>query len=111
MSEIPIHPLQQARRKLGIKQKVLADLTGLSEPTIKRAESGRPLDDYTIKAICDYFSMRYRREVKPEELALHAKWEQKESLLESLNAPEEPRNKSQAVETRGKVDNGTPLIP
>src|SRR5579863_2732874 len=88
MSEIEVRPLQQARRKLGIKQTVLADLTGLSEPTIKRAESGRPLDDYTITAICDYFSMRYGREVKPEELGLYARWEREENLLATHVTPD-----------------------
>src|SRR5258706_2764209 len=111
MSEMQIHPLQQARRKLGIKQKVLADLTGLSEPTIKRAESGKPLDEYTNTAICDYFSMRYGREVKPEELGLHAKWERKENLLESVNASDEHRERSPAAEKIGAVDNTTLLIP
>src|SRR5256885_12892355 len=98
MSEMQIHPLQQARRKLGIKQKVLADLTGLSEPTIKRAESGRPLDDYTITAICDYFSMRYGRKVDAEELGLHAKWERIETLLENGQTPGKPQNVNQAAE-------------
>jgi transcriptional regulator with XRE-family HTH domain len=89
MNENQIHPLQQARKKLGIRQKVLADLTGLSEPTIKRAESGKPLDDYTISAICEYFAMRYGRQVKPEELGLRAKWEREEILLNDASVPEE----------------------
>ncbi len=76
MSEIKIHPLQRARKKLGIKQKTLADLTGLSEPTIKRAERGSPLEDYTISAICEYFSQRFGRQVHREELGLRAKWEE-----------------------------------
>src|SRR5947209_20001884 len=105
MSEIQIHPLQKARKKLGIKQKVLADLTGLSEPTIKRAESGRPLDDYTIIALCDYFSMRYRREVKPEELGLHAKWERKENLLENFNTSPEENLKSQRGKNLDAIEN------
>jgi tetratricopeptide (TPR) repeat protein/DNA-binding XRE family transcriptional regulator len=105
MSEIQIHPLQKARKKLGIKQKVLADLTGLSEPTIKRAESGSPLDDYTISAICDYFSMRQGRQVKPEELGLHAKWERKENLLDSLRLSGENNtvgNFSEVSQNRGR---------
>lgn len=73
MSEIKIHPLQQARKKLGIKQKVLADLTGLSEATIKRAERGEPLNPYTIAQICEYFSRRYSRQIEPEELGLFEK--------------------------------------
>ena len=71
MSEIKIHPLQQARKKLGIKQKVLADLTGLSEPTIKRAERGELLSAYSVAQICEYFSQRYGRKVEPEYLGLH----------------------------------------
>lgn len=111
MSEIDIHPLQQARRKLGIKQTVLADLTGLSEPTIKRAENGRPLDDYTIAAICDYFSMRYRREVKAEELGLHAKWERKETLLENLLTTEKQPSRNQTTETLDAIESSPLLIP
>ena len=75
MTETRIHPLQQARKKLRLKQKVLADLTGLSEPTIKRAERGEPLEDFTISAICKYFSLRYGRQVDQHELGLRAKWE------------------------------------
>src|SRR5947209_9979146 len=107
MSEITIHPLQQARRKLGIKQIVLADLTGMSEPTIKRAENGRPLDDYTIAAICDYFSLRYGREVNAEELGLHARWERKETLLENLQTPDKQQGRNQTAETINTVDSHT----
>src|SRR5437868_7371001 len=107
MSEIQIHPLQKARKKLGIKQKVLADLTGLSEPTIKRAENGRPLDDYTITAICDYFSMRYGREVDTSELGLHAKWEHKEALLENSQTPGDPLNADQATEKIETVESSS----
>ncbi len=73
-----MHPLQHARKKLRLKQKVLADLTGLSEPTIKRAERGEPLEDFTISAICQYFSTRYGRQVDQQELGLCAKWETKD---------------------------------
>src|SRR5205085_3634361 len=107
MSEIDIHPLQQARRKLGIKQKVLADLTRLSEPTIKRAESGRPLDDYTITAICDYFSMRYGRKVHAEELGLHARWERKETLLENGQTSDKQQNADQAGEKIDAVESSS----
>ena len=103
MSEIQIHPLQQARKKLGIKQTVLADLTGLSEPTIKRAESGRPLDDYTITAICDYFSMRYGRGVKPEELGLHARWEREENLLGNPHSPDKNPLESPQLTQRSNI--------
>lgn len=111
MSEIDIHPLQQARRKLGIKQKVLADLTGLSEPTIKRAESGRPLDDYTITAICDFFSMRYERQVDAGELGLHAKWERKETLLGNGQHSDKPQNTDQTAEEIGAIQSSSFLRP
>jgi DNA-binding XRE family transcriptional regulator len=78
MTQTTMHPLQQARKKLRLKQKALADLTGLSEPTIKRAERGEPLEDFTISAICKYFSTRYGRPVDQHELGLHAKWETKD---------------------------------
>ncbi len=78
MNEITVHPLQQARKKLGIKQQVLADLTGLSLPTIKRAEQGKPLGDYAISAICNYFSTRYKRQIGRQELGLHTRWEDSE---------------------------------
>lgn len=76
MSTINIHPLQQARKKLGIKQKVLAELIGLSEATIKRAESGKVLDDYTVYTICEFFAEKCGREVTPQELGLHRQWEE-----------------------------------
>ncbi|TMC16079.1 MAG: helix-turn-helix transcriptional regulator [Chloroflexi bacterium] len=81
MSEIKIHPLQRARKQLGLKQQVLADLTGLSLPTIKRAERGLVLNDYSISQICTYFSMRYNRKVEPQELGLYGQWEKDESML------------------------------
>jgi transcriptional regulator with XRE-family HTH domain len=67
---IEIHPLQQARRKLGIKQHVLADLTGLSTPTIKRAERGEKLSPFTITQLCNFFATRWKRPVEPKELGL-----------------------------------------
>ena len=79
MDEIKIHPLQQARKRLGIKQVVLADLTGLSVPTIKRAERGDALNAFSISQICDYFSLRYNRRVEPQELGLRGQWDAEES--------------------------------
>lgn len=70
MNEFKIHPLQEARKKLGMKQHVLADLTGLSTPTIKRAERGEKLSFFTIAQLCDFFSTRWKRPVKPEDLGL-----------------------------------------
>jgi tetratricopeptide (TPR) repeat protein/transcriptional regulator with XRE-family HTH domain len=80
VSDIKIHPLQQARKNLGIKQKALADLTGLSEATIKRAERGELLSPYTIAQICEYFSRRYSRQVEPQELGLAEKSVQQENI-------------------------------
>src|SRR5690348_10133800 len=111
MSEMQIHPLQQARRKLGIKQKVLADLTGLSEPTIKRAESGKPLDDYTITAICDYVTRRYGRKVEAGEFGLHARWERKEALLENIQISDKPETEDQTDEKIDTVESSSFLRP
>jgi DNA-binding XRE family transcriptional regulator len=71
MNEMSIHPLQKARKQLGLKQHMLAGFTGLSIPTIKRAESGKPLNAYSIAQICEYFSLQYKRKVEPAELGLH----------------------------------------
>lgn len=86
--ENKIHPLQKARKRLGIKQNVLADLTELSTPTIKRAERGESLSAYSIAQICAYFSMRYGRKVDSQELGLCSKWESDESL-QSVSIPEQ----------------------
>lgn len=74
MDQSTRHPLQQARKRLGIKQTVLADLTGLSAPTIRRAERGESLSAYSITQICAYFSLRYDRCVEPRELGLCSQW-------------------------------------
>lgn len=106
MSDMNVHPLQRARKKLGIKQKVLADLTGLSEPTIKRAESGKLLDTYTVSAICDYFSMRYGRQVSAEELGLRTQWASEEQLR-SNSVPKDNlsiNEKTSLVNTDGDND-------
>jgi DNA-binding XRE family transcriptional regulator/tetratricopeptide (TPR) repeat protein len=91
MDEVEVHPLQRARRRLGITQKTLADFTLLSEPTIKRAEQGKLLDDYTITAICEFFSQKYGRPVEREELGLRARWEKGHSNPKELAAPQEDR--------------------
>src|SRR6266516_3005873 len=109
MSEIKIHPLQAARKKLGMKQHVLADLTGLSTPTIKRAERGEKVSSFTIAQICDFFSTRWKRPVKPDDLGLifedngnkHTNIS-KESLTSSLEEEETPLS----IDTKQK-----PLIP
>jgi len=104
MDEIKIHPLQAARKKLGIKQSVLADLTGLSTPTIKRAEGGEPLNAFSVSQICEYFSMRYNRKVEPQELGLHSQWESKEALAN------EPIQKQPTVEQTATSSIDTSLI-
>ena len=38
-----MHSLKKARLDLGYSQKMLADFTGVSIPTIKRIESGKPI--------------------------------------------------------------------
>src|SRR5437868_361142 len=65
-----MHSLKKARLDLGYSQKMLADFTGLSIPTIKRIEAGKPIRIDNIRLICDYFSKRYNRDVKPHELGL-----------------------------------------
>ncbi len=65
-----MHPLKKARLDLGYSQKMLADFTGVSTPTIKRIEAGKPIRIDNIRLICDYFTKRYNREVEPHELGL-----------------------------------------
>jgi transcriptional regulator with XRE-family HTH domain len=84
MTEIRIHPLQQARKKLGIKQQVLADLTGLSIATIKRAEKGETISLFSISQICQYFSNRYNRSVEAQELGLQNQWESENTTNQNL---------------------------
>lgn len=96
-----IHPLQQARKRLGIKQNVLADLTGLSTPTIKRAEHGDPLSMYSVSQICEYFSMRYRRKVEPQELGLHCQWESEDALN---NVPTQEQSTSMPTNQVGEEE-------
>ena len=65
-----IHPLKTARHKLGYTQAMLADFAQVGEATIQRAENGKPLRSDSIQHICDFFSERYERPVKPDELGL-----------------------------------------
>ena len=65
-----IHPLKKARQKLSYTQAMLADFAQVGEATIQRAESGRPLRPDTIQQLCSFFSERYERPVKPDELGL-----------------------------------------
>lgn len=88
MDETKIHPLRLAREKLGITQEVLADLAGLSVPTIKRAERGETLGAFSIAQICTYFSERYRHQVEPKDLGLRRQWESKESASDAQAASE-----------------------
>lgn len=104
MDEVKIHPLQEARKRLGIKQSVLADLTGLSIPTIKRAEAGGPLNAYSVSQICEYFSMRYGRKVEPQELGLRFQWQNKE------NTNDEPLQKQSTSDQLYPSSTDTSLI-
>jgi tetratricopeptide (TPR) repeat protein len=65
-----IHPLKTARLKLGYTQAMLADFAQVGEATIQRAENGKPLRSDSIQHICDFFSDRYERPIKPDELGL-----------------------------------------
>src|SRR5438067_484141 len=55
MEDFRIHPLQRARKKLGMKQQALAELSGLSTATIKRAELDEILSAYSVTQICAFF--------------------------------------------------------
>jgi DNA-binding XRE family transcriptional regulator len=65
-----MHPLKKARMDLGYSQQMLADFIGISVPTIKRIEAGKSARVDIIRLICDFFSEKYNREVKPRELGL-----------------------------------------
>jgi len=80
-----IHPLKKARQKLGYTQAMLADFAQVGEATIQRAESGRPLRPDTIQQLCSFFSERFERPVKPDELGL---------VYEGLQTPS-PQNPEQ----------------
>lgn len=50
-----VHPLKRERLKRNITQQVVADFTGLGTATIKRAESGKPVNADVRQRLCDYF--------------------------------------------------------
>src|SRR5437588_8431016 len=79
------HPLKKARQKLGFTQTMLADFAQVGEATIQRAESGKPLRPDTIQQLCDFFSQRYERPVRPDELGLVYE----EPQTPSLQSPEQ----------------------
>jgi len=55
--ETPLHPLRRARLSLArpLTQVQLADFAGVSESTVERAESGKPIRVDCIQRLCDYF--------------------------------------------------------
>lgn len=82
--EQAIHPLKNARLKLGFTQVMLADFAQVGKATIQRAERGEPLRPDTVRQLCDYFSERYHHQVEPQELGL-VFWET--SPLDQQEAP------------------------
>ncbi|GHO93851.1 hypothetical protein KSF_038990 [Reticulibacter mediterranei] len=50
-----VHPLKLARMQRNLSQQMLADFTGLSTPTIKRIESGKPARVDVRRQLCEYF--------------------------------------------------------
>lgn len=72
--QIQVHPVVRLRKRLGIKQHVLADLTGLGLTTIKRVEYGQRVSPYTVSALCVFFSERLKRPFEPEELVYASQW-------------------------------------
>lgn len=94
-----VHPLVLQRKRLGIKQQALADLTGLGITTIKRAEYGDKISPYTISAICSFFSERLKRQFQPEELFLTSQWQEAEiNILNSSTTTE--KNTSVGLQKR-----------
>lgn len=73
--KVQIHPVVQLRKKLGIKQQVLADLVGLGVTTIKRVEAGERVSAYTVSALCAFFSERYKRPFEFGEIVPLAQWQ------------------------------------
>lgn len=70
-----VHPVVQLRKKLGIKQRVLADLTGLGLTTIKRVEYREKVSLYTVSAICEFFSERFKRSFAMGEIVPISQWQ------------------------------------
>lgn len=121
MNNLTAHPLKIARAKLGFTQAMLADFALVSVPTIKRAETGKPLRADMIQLICKYFCTKYNRQVEPEELGLvyEDKLKQdngKASSISSENDGSEQEtedeiemNRREATKTIGKIL-GTTLL-
>ena len=65
-----MHPLAIARNHCNLSQKVLAGLSGISLPTIQRAEAWKPIGAESRQLLCDYFSDRFHRQVDAQELGL-----------------------------------------
>lgn len=65
-----IHPLTLARKRCNLSQKLLAELSGVSLPTVQRAESWKPVGAESRRLLCDFFSDRFHRQVDVQELGL-----------------------------------------
>ncbi len=76
-----MHPLKKARQDLGYSQQTLAHFIGISVPTIKRIEAGKTVRIDSIRLICDFFTEKYKREIKPHELGLVREENQDNSKL------------------------------
>jgi transcriptional regulator with XRE-family HTH domain len=62
----PMHPLRLERTRKRLTQKMLADLTGLGEATIERAEGGARVSLDTQQRLCAFFHKT------PQELGFEA---------------------------------------
>jgi DNA-binding XRE family transcriptional regulator len=110
MSETGTHPLKLARDDLDFTQEDLAVATGLSTKTIKRAEQGEPLDQYTISRICDYFSEHYHRRIDQKELGLR-KRHRKNGEDGRKEAPEAVQVAKRQLSNLEKIDDDTAFSP
>lgn len=110
-----IHPLKQARLKIGYTQAMLADFAQVGRATIQRAEKGEPLRPDSIHMICKHFSEYYQRRVEPEELGL-ASWQAEQSYndepdpsysqeedLEGDTEGDDPMDRREAIKTIGGI--------
>jgi tetratricopeptide (TPR) repeat protein len=68
--EKSMHSLVRARRRCNLSQRALAELAGVSLPTVQRAEAGKSIRADCRQLLCDYFSSRHDRQVEPQELGL-----------------------------------------
>jgi transcriptional regulator with XRE-family HTH domain len=106
-----MHPLKKARMDLGYSQRLLADFIGISVPTIKRIEAGKAARVDNIRLICDFFTEKYNREVKPRELGLIS-----EEIKENIEPTYIPQTSNDAntftlnAEITDRLDNAENII-